>query len=214
MAPARKSGWASSLVSSTLTSSALEGSPSLAYGAALLRRLGSVPREFESRAFRAVNPEGWQSGDCSGPENRRPAGPWVRVPHLPLTGKQHSRFVQLADNQKDGGSTPPLPTMARSSARRRAALLYGVRRGFKSRRAYGPLAQWQSGRLLIGWFRVRAPGGPRCAGTVNRIDPGPSKSCAGGSNPSRRATCRNNAWRRAGRRDSRSPRPRGGQRWR
>lgn len=41
-----------SLASSNLARSALEGSPSQAYGACPESRLGTVPREFESRTLR------------------------------------------------------------------------------------------------------------------------------------------------------------------
>jgi hypothetical protein len=52
---------------------------------------------------------------------------------------------------------------------------------------HGPLTQWQSLRLLIGWPRVRSPDGPRTRRWRNGTAHLASNETAPGSNPGRRA---------------------------
>src|SRR5689334_12950574 len=55
---------------------------SKAGGARSVQRFESPPPALQETTSAA---EDWQSGECSGLENRRPrAGPWVRIPHPPL----------------------------------------------------------------------------------------------------------------------------------
>lgn len=168
----------------------LEDSPSPAYGAWLLTRLGRPSCVRIAHPPRRVG----RAGRLQLSRKQPGPGPVGSNPTPASRASSVVRFSQFPDKEMVGGSIPPSPTTARSSAWLRTALLYGVRRGFNSPRAYEPVAQRNEREPFKLCVPGSIPGRPTPAPVAQRTEQLPSKQQGAGSSPAGRASRGRRRW--------------------